>query len=138
MTITTTPANLADSQILPIEFVATNDYAYEPDAEEYEYYEYAPILEAIGAGENDWITVFEMYGDGTNAELIIGVSGQSDNFFKVSCSMTSKIFEFLCIDFISSTTVTPLSIERINGYRVRLGLVPWTLETAYADYFGYR
>ena len=132
----TTGNEMTGNEIVPTEFVPTDDNMYEPDEADFDYNEYAAILEAIGAGENDWITVYQLSGDGTKAEIIIGVSGQIDRFFKVSCLMTSNTFRFLCIDFITSTVVTRDSIERINEYRVRLGLVPWTLESAYRDYFG--
>ena len=134
----TTGNETTGNEIVPTEFVPTDENMYEPDEADFQYNEYAAILEAIGAGENDWITVYQLSGDGTNAEIIIGVSGQIDRFFKVSCLMTSNTFRFLCIDFITSTVVTRDSIERINEYRVRLGLVPWTLESAYRDYFSWR
>jgi hypothetical protein len=124
MTVTTVTNEMANEMI-----------PYEPDYSGFEYNDYAHILTAIGANANDWFTVFQLSGDGTNAEIIIGITGQSERF-KVSCPMTSKTFEVLCIDFISSTCVTRDSIDRLNGYRARLGLVSWTLETAYRDYYG--
>jgi hypothetical protein len=123
-------------EIVPVEFVRSYENEYEPDGSDCDWNYCGPILQAIGATANDWVTVFQLSGDGTNAELIIGIFGQSELYYKVSCPMTSKTFEFLCSEFISSNCVTPDTIDRINGYRERLGLVPWTLETAYRDYFG--
>lgn len=148
--ITYPPINVPAVEIKPVEF-SPSDTMYEADNSELEDFEsvHLHLLQAIGGTASDWITVFQMSGDGTNAEIIIGVSGQSEHFFKVTCTMDipivsyglargwqSWVYAFLCSDFTSSTCVTEHTIERINRGRLRLGLEPWTIQTAYADYFG--
>jgi hypothetical protein len=128
-------------EISPVEFTL-GDTAYEADGSELEYCEdvHLHLLEAIGGTVNDWITVFQISGDGTKAEIIIGVSGQIDRFFKVTCPMIvpvvsyvvahgwqSWVYAFLCSDFIYIGCVTEHTIDRRNHGRLRLGLEPWTI-----------
>jgi hypothetical protein len=151
MTITEHPINMPAVEIRHVEFTL-GDTAYEVDETELEDFEdvHLQLLQAISGTVNDWITVFQITGDGTNAEIIIGLSGQSDNFFKVVCPMIvpivtygvargwqSWVFAFLCSDFIDSGCVTEHTIERRNHGRLRLGLEPWTMQSANADYFGF-
>lgn len=118
--------------------------AYEASDTELEDFEnvHLHLLQAIGGTVNDWITVYQLSGDGSNAEIIIGVSGQIERFFKISCPMIvpivtygvargwqSWVYAFLCRDFTSSTCVTEHTVERINRGRLRLGLEPWTIQS---------
>ena len=136
--ITEHPINMPAVEITPVEFTI-GDTAYEADESELEDVHFH-LLQAIGGTVNDWITVYQVSGDGTKAEIIIGLSGQSDTFFKVSCPMIvptvtygvargwqSWVFAFLCSDFIYSGCVTEHTIDRRNHGRLRLGLEPWTI-----------
>jgi hypothetical protein len=136
---------MTEVTITPIVFDPMDMYeAYEMELEDFEEV-HLHLLEAIGGTANDWITVFQFSGDGTTAEIIIGLSGQSEHF-KVTCTMDipivsccvargwqSWVFAFLCREFISGAFVTEYSMERINRGRLLLGLEPWTLRSAYAD-----
>jgi hypothetical protein len=137
-------------EITPVEFAGGT--AYEASDTELEDFEdvHLHLLQAIGGTANDWISVYQLSGDGTKAEIIIGLSGQSDRFFKVKCPMIvpivsygvdlgwrSWVYAFLCSDFTSSTCVMEHTIERINRGRLQLGLEPWTMQSAYADYLGF-
>jgi hypothetical protein len=138
-------------EISKTEFAPIHSYNYEPcRTEEFEEMEYVnqSLIEAIGGTDRDWITVFQLSGDGSNAEIIIGLSGQTDTFFKVTCSMTvpvyirgtnlgwqAWVFSFLCNHFVDSGRVFEDTICKINQGRRLLGIEPWTIESARADYF---
>lgn len=137
---------MTEVTITPMVFDPMDMYdVYERELEDFEEV-HLHLLEAIGGTANDWITVFQFSGDGTTAEIIIGLSGQRKNFFKVTCPMDipicnfmvpkgwqSWVFAFLCREFISGAFVTEYSMERINRGRLLLGLKPWTMRSAYAD-----
>ena len=140
MTITD---NMPALVIRPVEFTlgVTEYEASDTELEDFENV-HLHLLQAIGGTVNDWITVYQLSGDGSNAEIIIGVSGQIERFFKISCPIIvpivtygvargwqSWVYAFLCRDFTSSTCVTEHTIERINRGRLRLGLEPWTIQS---------
>lgn len=150
MTITEPPINMP-VEITPVEYTL-GDTDYEASATELEDFEdvHLHLLQAIGGTVNDWITVFQLSGDGTNAEIIIGVSGQSERFFKVKCPMIvpivtygvargwqSWVYAFLCSDLINSSFVGEDTIEDINRGRLQLGLEPWTVRSARAYSLGF-
>ena len=56
--------------------------------------------------------MYQMSGDGNNAEFIVS---QNEQFYKIRCSMTSKVFELLALPQITNHPES-------NKYRSKLGL----------------